>query len=404
MRHDGDQVHRSSCSPSLCEPSLTNGNGFSMRVVHLPFDFRNPYQKLLTEHLAVQGVEVVPRRYPTWRLLDRMLCEWRADAIHFHWLDRFVSRPRSGWRASIELGLMAVQLAVIRLLGKRIAWTVHNLAGHEHRSPWREHALAVLVGRASHVLFVHSEHARMEVVSRFGVPQAKIVVIHHGHYIGWYPEEIGRAAARAALDLPDSKTVFLFLGNIRPYKGVTELLAAYVSMATADTALLIAGRPLDEMTHALILEAVGDRDDIQLHLEFVPDAQVQIFMKAADVVVFPYRNALSSGALALAMGFGRACIAPRLGGIPEMFDTGGGVVFDPDDDEGLAKALRQALESKTDLGAMGQHNRGRALTWSWDDIATATRRGYLGWPALESGAMAVRHGPTMCGARGKQVE
>ncbi|MCC5888549.1 MAG: glycosyltransferase [Gammaproteobacteria bacterium] len=349
-----------------------------MRIVHLPFDYRNPYQKLLARHLEHQGVEVVPRRHPTWRVIDRMFREWRADGLHFHWLDRFVSEPRSWLRAVLEIVVMALQLGTMRLLGKRMAWTVHNLEGHEGKSPWRERALALLVGRACHVVFVHSHYGREQVMARFRVSEAKIVVIAHGHYLDWYPNTVEPEAARAALGLDCDQIVFLFLGNIRPYKGVTELLAAYATVATPETMLLIAGRPLDETTQALIIDAAVDRDDVQLHLEFVPDAEVQTFMKAADVVVFPYRNTLSSGALVLAMGFGKACIAPNLGGIPELLDAGGGAVFDADDENGLTMALQKMLESRKHLAAMGRRNRERAESWSWDDVARATCLGYLG--------------------------
>ncbi len=372
-----------------------------MRMTHLPFDSRNPYQKLLARHLAAQGVEVVPRHHPTWRMLDRLLWQWRADGVHFHWLDRFVSRPRPWWRATVDIGLMALQLACMRLLGKRIAWTVHNLEGHEGHSLWRERALGLLVGRASQVVFVHSDHARTEVMSRFRIRKSKIAVIPHGHYMDWYPDHVERKAARAALGLRGAQTAFLFLGNIRPYKGVTELLKAYAAIATPDTVLVIAGRPMDETTAADIREAAAGRSDVHLHLGFVPDPDVQTFMKAADVVVFPYRNTLSSGALVLAMGFGRACIAPRLGGIPEMLDADGGVIFDPDADDGLTIALGQALKRKAELPAMGRRNHERARSWSWDKVAASTRLGYLGVRAIGSGSRRVAVPQTLTGSEGR---
>lgn len=346
-----------------------------MRIVHLPFDGRNPYQSLLAQALAEAGVTVIPQQHQTWRLLDSMLLRWHADGVHFHWLDRFVAH-RARWRALVDFPLLFLQLAVLKLLRKRIAWTVHNLQGHDSRSPLRERWLAMLIGRFADVVFVHGELAAVQVRECFGLKQDRIVQIDHGHYMDWYPASVSHHQARQKLGIAPGKAVLLFFGNIRPYKGVVELVKAFQSLQRMDVELIIAGQPGDpELTRELQTLAACSQG-VRLYLQFIPDDEVQVFLHAADAVVFPYHEILTSGALVLAMGFGRACIAPRRGCIPELLDDQGGYLYDPQAADGLVEALTAALRCPERLTAMGAHNKSRAARWTWQQVAQRTLSGY----------------------------
>ena len=92
-------------------------------------------------------------------------------------------------------------------------------------------------------------------------------------------------------------------------------------------------------------------------------------MNAADVVVFPYRDVLTSGALLLAMSFGKACIAPRIGCMGDVLETSGGFLYDLSDENGLPDALARALQENNRLAAMGQRNLCQAEKWNWDHRA-----------------------------------
>jgi glycosyltransferase involved in cell wall biosynthesis len=102
-------------------------------------------------------------------------------------------------------------------------------------------------------------------------------------------------------------------------------------------------------------------------------------MRAADAVVLPFREILSSSSAALAMAFGRPVMAPRAGNIVEMLGEDGGILYDPADPAGLATALRQA-SAAGDLAERGHKNaaRARAHEQSWRLVAQRTRAAYTG--------------------------
>lgn len=72
------------------------------------------------------------------------------------------------------------------------------------------------------------------------------------------------------------------------------------------------------------------------------------------------------------MSFGRACIAPSLGCIPDVLDDRGAFLYDPSLPDGLRKALEKAILNRARLKKMGEHNRKRAEEWGWDRIARET--------------------------------
>jgi len=90
----------------------------------------------------------------------------------------------------------------------------------------------------------------------------------------------------------------------------------------------------------------------------VDDADLQCFMQASDVCVLPYRDVTTSGAAILAFSFGKPIIAPALGGFPELAQNGRGIIYDPQQSDGLLQALQQARSR--DMAAAGE----RALTWA----------------------------------------
>ncbi len=97
-------------------------------------------------------------------------------------------------------------------------------------------------------------------------------------------------------------------------------------------------------------------------------------MNAADVVVLPYRDILTSGNALLAMSFGRPVIIPRLGCVMELLDDRGAFLYDSGDPGALEAAMRHALDA--DLAAMGAHNYRLATAYDWQGIAGQTDRVY----------------------------
>ena len=110
---------------------------------------------------------------------------------------------------------------------------------------------------------------------------------------------------------------------MRPYKGVTELLSAFAALPDADARLVIAGKALDDAYAARVTALAAADDRVRLDLGFVPDDELQVYLRAADVVATPFLEIFTSGSVLLAMSFGKAVIAPRRGCVAETVDERG---------------------------------------------------------------------------------
>jgi glycosyltransferase involved in cell wall biosynthesis len=351
-----------------------------MRVCIVPYSEGNPYQRLLVQELRAAGATVTLRTGRQWLkglVRQTIRREDPPDIIHLHWLPSFEVRFRAyNFWPSSYFGLL-LRLWPLRRLGRRIVWTVHNLYNHEAPCRWADRILIKsMLTKASRVI-VHSPTAVQLVSEEFGQRgNEKFVVVPHGNYIGCYSNTVTQQEARTELKLEPRATALLFFGNIRAYKGVTQLIRAYRDLNEPLTTLVIAGKPQERGDQVAVQEAVAGTANVQLHAGLVPDDRVQVFFNACEIAVFPYLNILSSGAVILAMSFGRACVAPRLGCIPDLLDDRGAFLYNPEDPDGLREALRAALRNRERLAAMGAYNLERARTWPWERVARETIDAY----------------------------
>jgi beta-1,4-mannosyltransferase len=341
--------------------------GFKLLFLPLWID-DNPYQKLLIEQLSHLGVQLETGDLSMLALLKGH----RPDIIHLHWLDPYFigANPLDSWLKSFKF---LMKLVFLRWRGAKIVWTAHNLKNHEGRNASSGWVCAALVARIAHAIVAHGESAKHEIATELHLKKKdKIFVIPHGNYIDYYANTIDRATARRELKLSDSSLVLLFLGLLRPYKGVLELIESFKQLPQDKVELLIAGKAIEDEFVELIQQQVKSQENIQLMAGFVPDDRIQVYMNACDVVVFPYREILTSGAVLLAMSFNRACIAPRKGCMAEVLDDLGSFLYEPDLEAGLSQAMSQAIQSQAALDKMGDRNRQLAEQYNWQQIAKMT--------------------------------
>lgn len=352
----------------------------------------NPYHLLLARGLKSQDVEVVgsPPSTMIGRELRRAEAQaGRIDVVHVHWLHQPMIDVRL-WRSVAKSAMFIAHLAMLRLSGRGIVWTAHNLKSHDGPHPRLDRLATRTVGRLCHRIIAHCDAARDDLFAHLGSAAApsKIRVIPHGSYEDFYgsPDALPtRDAAREQLNraldagLTPEHRVLVFLGNIRPYKGVLDLIRAFRALPGENLRLIIAGRAWDADVDKTVRDAIGpDQSRIVYRPGFVETEQVPLYMCAADAAVFPYRDILTSGAVLLAVTFGLPCVAVRRGCIRETLDERGAFLYDAEDDEGLARTLREvATAPAITLRIMGEHNARLAAELAWaGTLAAKTRAVY----------------------------
>jgi glycosyltransferase involved in cell wall biosynthesis len=348
-----------------------------LKVVFAPwYSKQNPYQTKLSEHLSKLDVHVEGVRCSTLELGKSVLSS-EAKVLHLHWLHHFFLLEKNAFRSLTKLIIFIVQLLILRAKGIKLVWTVHNFNNHSDKYLWIDFLGSCLVAHISHCLIFHSETARNEIVHKFWLSRKKhIEITPHASYVGDYQNLISREESRKTLNLSESSLVILFFGSIFSYKGVLELTQTFIGLGHPKTSLVIAGRVMDSDLGKRLEEIIADHTNIRYHPEFVPDEKVQIYMNACDVVAFPYKQSLTSGAVNLAMSFGKACLVPKSGYLAEILDEGGAFFYDPAKADGLLNAIEIAIKNQANIADMGKHNYLRASQLSWQSMASLTLKAY----------------------------
>jgi len=344
-----------------------------MRVAFFPVWNPNPYHTELERALRSLGIEVVRAQSLKSLCRDYRTGVQKVDVLHIHAL------PRFGWSLISLRGYVAFyqRLVWLRIVGVRLVWTMHNLANHESQHRSIENFVARHFAPQMGGIIVHGKSAKRIVESRWNQRTGSpIHVIPHGHYIDSYKNEISGEAARAHFRFNASNLVFLFLGMIRPYKGVVEMVDAFRVYADPNARLIIAGMPISQEICDQVAHSVKGDSRIRFLPGHVADDDIQLYMNACDVVVLPYRRVLTSGAAVLAMSFGKPCIAPLAGCVTDMLDEQGAIFFDPSVSGDLERSLRKTVDSRHLLREMGHYNLRRAAEWDWESIGRSTAAVY----------------------------
>jgi D-inositol-3-phosphate glycosyltransferase len=244
---------------------------------------------------------------------------------------------------------------------------VHNPADHD--SGFRHRLAARTVLRRCAGLFTHARVLEEGLAAAYpGRPTASCPL--PGTAVAPLPE---RSIARRELDLPDGPRVALFMGLIRPYKGVDLLLEALARLpAASDWELVVAGEPWGEQG-ALVerkVRELGIGRRVRLRLGWVPEPEVPRLLAAADLVVLPYRSGSQSAVAPLALAAGVPVLSTAVGGLAEVVRHGvDGWIVEPGSVEALAAAL-ESLERPL-LERLAGGARAGAGRPSWDAYAAA---------------------------------
>ncbi len=342
----------------------------------------NPYLRMLAAELTAAGIESTvvsewPRRMP---ILGAWRAQGRPGVVHLHWIHDFLGGSK-GAPTRRNVLWFDWQLRLLKARGVRIVWTVHNLKGHEAGTDKRDiDAHRRLIERADAII-LHCHMAREALIERYQPSAAardRMHVLPHGNYARHYDVGADAAEARRSLGLPPSGRVFAFVGAIRGYKNVGELLDAFSGVAQLgpQDRLLICGKPLPRKLGRELEERAAADPRIVLRLDRIPDEDLSAILRAADAAVLPFRDILTSGSAILAMSHGRPVIAPAMGCLPETLPADATILYDPVPRHALRDALRTA--ARADLGAMGERARAWADTLDWGPIAAETAKLYRG--------------------------
>ena len=344
-------------------------------------DYRanNPYQDLLAQHLLKQEVVVdFPSGYKRGLHFSRILGASGGTPyamLHLHWPDPYL-RGTSGLAKCAYAWKLRLDLVLALRGNRKLAWTVHNLGSHDSGNNPVEHSFYLWLAKKAAVLFAHDQSLVPEISRRLRVPGEKITVIPHGHYHDVYGAAPEKKLARKELGLPTAGRMALFLGMLRPYKGLEELLDIWPKVHRAQPGghLVIVGGGNDSQYIEYIKKRCSQLEAVSLVAEFVEDSQIPLYYGAADLAVFPFRMITTSGSLILALSYNCPVVTPRMQSITGHLGFQEDLLYDPGSVNGLESSLTRGLT----FDASRHHHDYERLksVYSWEKAARLTAEAY----------------------------
>lgn len=331
-------------------------NGRPPTVVAMP-KHGIPYNENFYSAVEAAGGTVVEGTLAGRWLLQNLK---RGDFVHLHW-PAFSYADPSLTGLVIRFLRLSLLLVLIRAKGCHVLWTAHNLLPHDAAVvPALDIVARRVLIRLCYRIFVHGSRAATMLIERFPGAGKKIVTIEHGHWIDYYPRTVTRAEARKRLNLDEANYVYLFIGLCKEYKNIEALIRAFAALST-DAVLLIAGKFQSASYQATIEALAKDVSGVRVYPGYIADVDLQTYLVAADVVVAPYQEVLTSGTAVLALSFGRPIVSIRRGCLIDLITEETGLLYDPNDASRLQRALAAVRELTFDEDVI--LSRARKLDW-----------------------------------------
>src|SRR6267142_1378601 len=241
----------------------------------------------------------------------------RTEAKIFHIL----------WNNKFEYLDRTLMMVYYKALRKKIVITAHNVnqgRRDSNDSLFNRLTLRIQYRLADHI-FVHTQRMKSELHHVFGISDQAITVLRHPINNAFPDTDLSPAEAKQQLEIrADENTI--------------------------------------------------------LKIQFIPDGEMELYLKAADVLVLPYKEIFQSGVLFLAYSFGLPVVATDVGSFREEIIEGRtGFLCKPGDPIDMAQTIEAYFSSELyrDLSRRRQEIRDYAYSHhSWDAVGDLTRNVY----------------------------
>ena len=360
----------------LAIDKLDRSDTYSLRF-YPDYTVSNAYQKLLYDQFEDFDIAAGTIDDCLGLALEERTHPDRKVVFHIHWLNPILGPAKDHSQAVKLVDEFLARARLFVALGGKLIWTVHNVVSHEPRFLDLEERLSQGIAELAHWVHVHHGSVIEATRGHYEIPPEKVLVAEHGNYIGTLPCETRRDQARSSFGIPDNHRVFLFLGQIRGYKGIDELVDAFADITRDrdDCWLILAGKVLG-VSQADLEKRLSVVRNVIFRPGFVPDDEMQVYLRSADAMVLPYRKVLTSGSVFLALSFGLPVICPRAGLLSHIVEDGeNGLTYEADDSKGLANSMARFLASDArSIRRLGANALRTAASYPWDETARKIRR------------------------------
>jgi glycosyltransferase involved in cell wall biosynthesis len=291
--------------------------------------------------------------------------------------------------------LFPFTLCLLKLLRKPVVVTLHGVVpislidkqflrdnvikGYAFTLKWGIFVATRLIVSFADAVAVHEDSLKNVLVNEYRVNKEKVYVIYHG--IEEPFRIIESNVAKEVLDVKHKK-ILLFFGYLAGYKGIEVLLEAFRLLKhKEDFVLFVAGGEHPRLKFdfcyleylRLLKEKAGNVSNNIVFTGFVQEDMIPVYFSAADLVIFPYKIAMSSsGPMSLAISYEKPFLISNVFANPTRLKDLSFHLFAED----LARAIEHYFENHALRDDVSKCLNELKHARSWDAIARETFRVY----------------------------
>ena len=277
--------------------------------------------------------------------LGKRIRSGNFDVVHL--IGLFMTRNNAG-------GL--IEWVVYRLLARRFFMTVHDLLPHNQHTRFNKLIFRILY-QLPDKLVVHTEKMRDGLMTQFGVPAHRIIIMQHG---------VDELPARLRVPEVSKSLRVLLFGGLSRYKGIDLLFDALQQCQDLLVEVVIAGECRDAVyMHeiARLISGMSSNHTVQWDKTFIAEEKVGVFFETVDAVVLPYRHIDQSGVLLTAFRFGTPVIATDVGAFRSCLPDFAGMIVPEQTPQSLAHTLHEFSDRKNEFDRARIRRHAQSLAW-----------------------------------------
>ena len=179
-------------------------------------------------------------------------------------------------------------------------------------------------------IILHSDNVKKELLNWGKIEAGRVRMIHFGAF------ESYSSYGDVNSIHPGVDDYFLYLGHIKPYKGLGVLYEASL-LCKESIQFVVAGGGYDET----ITKMLSSKNFV-IYNRFMSNDEVVSLIRKCKALVLPYLSASQSGLVQTAMVFNKPIIASAVGAFPEIVQNDkNGLLVPAGDSDSLAKAINE---------------------------------------------------------------
>jgi len=232
--------------------------------------------------------------------------------------------------------------------------------------------------KLAEVYIVVSAGLREFCIKNFAIPEEKILVIRNGVQLNL--SFSSSSELRKSLKLKDSNLVIGAIARLHREKGIDLLIRAFQALAKEfpELILVIVGDGEErENLEALVKNSGLEDRVIFTGFQEAPERYLDVF----EIFVLPSRVEAMPITLLQAMSLGKAIVATKVGGIPELIeDSQEGLLVEAEDQFLMTRAISRLVKDQNLRKVLGEKAEARAIQeFGLEKMISSYRELYLGY-------------------------